>query len=500
MALRQTHFLKLQQRLSPQQIQLLKLIQLPIMALEQRIKQELELNPALEEENESLDTEEDFTNEDTPEIDRETDGEINDKEEPETDEMELPRDDSSYEDYVDEDEYAEYKYQVNNKGKDDDFKEIPAKELTDFHDVLEEQLGLLDISETQYVIGLYLIGCIDYDGYIRRDTNSLVDDLAFTQNVITTATEVEEVIKMLQAFDPSGIAARNLQECLLLQLNRMPNQTREIHFATDIIRQCMEEFSSKRYDKIIQVLGISEEELKDALAEITKLNPKPGGTSGQTISSGQEIIPDIVISSNNGELELSLISRNLPDLKVSKEYLEMLTRYNKQKDKGSKDAAGFIKNKIENAQWFIDALLERRKTILISANAIMKHQAEYFHTGDETKLKPMILKDIAEKVGLDISTVSRVVNSKYVNTPFGTFSLKYFFSESLSTDSGEEVSTRQVKKILTDLVANEDKRNPLTDEGLQKALKEKGYNLARRTIAKYREILEIPVARMRRGI
>jgi RNA polymerase sigma-54 factor len=499
MALRQTQNLGLQQKLSPQQIQLMKLIQLPIMALEQRIKEELELNPALEEDD-NLDAEEDFTNEDSSvdEVDGET--ENMDKEERDTDEVTLQNDDISYEDYVDEDEFSDFKYQINNSGKDNDFKEVPIRELTDFYDLLEEQLGMLELDETKYVIGLYLIGCIDDDGYIRRDTNSLVDDLAFTQNINTTVAEVEEMIKVLQSLDPAGIAARTLQECLLLQLERNPHQTSEVHYATDVIRDYMEDFSRKHYDKILLMLGISEEELKDILAEITKLNPKPGSTSGQSLQNTQEVIPDFVVTSTDGELELNITSRNMPDLKVSKEYLEMLTRYNQQKDKNAQVASGFIKNKIENAQWFIEALYERKKTMLIAMNAIMKQQAEYFLTGDEAKLKPMILKDVAEKVGLDVSTVSRVANSKYASTPFGTFPLKFFFSESLSTDSGEEVSTREVKKILLDFVAAENKREPLTDDALYKMLKEKGYNIARRTIAKYREHLEIPVARMRREI
>ena len=359
---------------------------------------------------------------------------------------------------------------------------------------------MLELNETKYVIALYLIGCIDDDGYIRRDANSLVDDLAFTQNINTTTAEVEEIIKILQSLDPPGIAARSLQECLLLQLERIPDQTREVHFATDIIRNHMEEFSRKHYDKLAPLLNINEEELKDVLAEITKLNPKPGSTSGQSLQNTQEVIPDFVITNNEGELELSLTQRNMPDLKVSEEYLEMLTRYNQQTDKSSKVASGFIRSKIENAQWFIDALLERKRTILITMNAIIKYQPEYFITGDETKLKPMVLKHIAAKTGLDISTISRVVNSKYVTTPFGTFPLKFFFSESLNTDNGEEVSTRQVKKILLDFVATEDKHKPLTDDALYKMLKEKGYNIARRTIAKYRETLEIPVARMRKEI
>lgn len=502
MALKQSQFLRLQQKLSPQQIQLMKLIQLPIMALEQRIKEELELNPALEEDNDNLDGEEDFTNEDSSvnDIDKEADAENFDKEEREVEEVGLQNDDISYEDYVDEDEFSDFKYQINNDGKDNDLKETPVRELNDFHDVLEEQLGLLDVHEDKYTIGLYLIGCIDDDGYIRRDTHSLVDDLAFTQNIITNDSEVEEMIKLLQSLDPPGIAARSLQECLLLQLERNRNKTKEIHYAIDVIKNCMDEFSRKHYDKIARKLDISEDELKEVLHEITKLNPKPGSSSERSTQNIQEVIPDFVITNHDGELELSLTSRNMPDLKVSDEYLEMLTRYNKQKDKNSKEASGFIKNKVENAQWFIEALFQRKQTLLIAMNAIMKQQREYFLSGDETKLKPMILKDIAEKVGLDISTVSRVANSKYVTTPFGTMPLKFFFSESLSTDSGEEVSSREVKKILSDFIGAEDKRKPLTDDALCKILKEKGYNIARRTIAKYREQLDIPVARMRKEI
>ncbi|MBS1647592.1 MAG: RNA polymerase factor sigma-54 [Bacteroidetes bacterium] len=495
MALKQSQQLKLQQKLSPQQIQLMKLIQLPIIALEQRIKEELEENPALEEENEHQ-TEDDFSGEDNTDFTSEE----NDHESSEAEENSRQNDDIAYEDYVDEDEFSDFKYQINNSGKDSETREIPIKDGMDFHDVLEEQLGLLDLSETQYIIGLYLIGCIEDDGYIRRDTHSLVDDLAFTQNITATDAEVETLIHTLQSLDPAGIAARNLQECLLLQLERHPNKTREIHHAIDIVKNCMDEFSKKHYEKIIRKLAISEEDLKEALHEITKLNPKPGSTSGQAAENVQEIIPDFVLSNTDGELELALTSRNLPDLKISDDYLEMLTRYNKEKDKTAKEASGFIKNKIENAQWFIDALLQRKQTLLIAMNAIMKYQKEYFLSGDETKLKPMILKDIAEKVGLDISTISRVANSKYITTPFGTFPLKFFFSESLSTESGEEVSSREVKKILSDFIHTEDKRHPLTDDALGKMLKEKGYNIARRTIAKYREQLDIPVARMRKQI
>lgn len=494
MAMKQTQSLRLLQKLSPQQIQLMKLIQLPVMALEQRIKEELETNPALEEDDELPEQEDDY--EDS----------VMDDESPVTEddydieETKLQNDDITFEDYVDEDEYADYKYQVNNSGKDNDFKEIPVKEITDFHDLLEEQLGLLDITEKQYAIGLYLIGCIDDDGYIRRDTHSLVDDLAFTQNIDTDEAEVELMIKNLQSLDPPGIAARTLQECLLLQLERNNHKTKETYIAIDVVKNAMDDFSKKHYEKIGRKFELSDEDLKDVLEEITALNPKPGSTGGQPSQNIQEVIPDFVISNNEGDLELALTSRNMPDLKVSQEYLEMMTRYNKSKDKTSKEASGFIKGKIENAQWFIDALLQRKQTLLITMNAIMQYQKEYFLTGDETKLKPMILKDIAEKIGLDISTVSRVANSKYVNTSFGTIPLKFFFSESLSTDSGEEVSSREVKKILSDCIEAEDKHNPLTDDALCKILKDKGYNIARRTIAKYREMLDIPVARMRKQI
>jgi len=493
MAMRQTQHLRLQQKLSPQQIQLMKLIQLPVMALEQRIKEELETNPALEEDDESApEAEEDFSDDEISTSDDEI--------ETEDTENTIQNDEVSYEDFVDEDEFADYKYQVNNNGKDNDFKEIPVREVTNFHDLLEEQLGMLDLEEKEYTIGLYLIGCIDDDGYIRRDTNSIVDDLAFTQNINATSEEVEAIIKLLQQLDPPGIAARTLQECLLLQLERLENQTKEVHYAIDVVKLCMEEFSKKHYDKISRKLNISEEDLKEILHEITKLNPKPGSTSEQGSKNIQEVIPDFFISSTDGILELSLTQRNMPELKVSQEYLEMLTRYNKAKDKSGKEASGFIKNKIETAQWFIDALFQRQQTLLIAMNAIMQYQKEYFVTGDETKLKPMILKDIAEKVGLDISTVSRVANSKYVTTPFGTFPLKFFFSESLSTDSGEEVSSREVKKILADCIGAEDKRKPLTDDALCTILKQKGYNIARRTVAKYREQLDLPVARMRKEI
>lgn len=500
MALKQSQQLRLQQKLSPQQIQLMKLLQLPAIALEQRIKEELEANPALEEGEDEMEDEiqdEEFEDEEVDNDQEDSENSIDEDGPPEVERMD---DEVTFEDYMDEVESAEYKYEINNNGKDDDRKEIPISVGPGFHDVLEEQLGLRDLTDHEYKIGLYLIGCIDEDGYLRRDLDSVVDDIAFSQNITTDAAELERVLKVIQAFDPAGVGARNLQECLLLQLERRNPRTREIHFAIDVVKHYMDEFSKKHYQKIAKSIEIEdEEELKDIINEITHLNPKPGGASANTSIAG-DIVPDFVINNADGKLELSLNQRNMPELKLSKDYLEMLTQYSKNKDRSSKEATTFVKSKIESAQWFIDALFQRQQTLLVTMNSIMKYQEEYFLTGDETKLKPMILKDIAESIGLDISTVSRVANSKYVTTPFGNFLLKSFFSESLSTDSGEEVSTREVKKILKDCIDAENKKKPLTDDALMIILKEKGYNIARRTIAKYREQLDIPVARLRKEI
>lgn len=495
--LRQGQFLKQLQKLSPQQIQLMKMLQLPTIGIEQRIKEELETNPALEEGEEGeeeLENEEDYESEITEEVD----SKIEEDDEREKDEK--IDDQLDLDDFMDDVEAADYKYEVSNQGKDNDKKEIPISSGPGFHDLLEQQLGLRKISDHEYQIGLYLIGCIDDDGYVRRELESVVDDIAFSQYVTTTVQELENVLRIIQSFDPAGVGARTLQECLLIQLERKKNQTREIYFATEVVKKYMDEFSKKHYDKISKKLELSEEELKDVLSEITRLNPKPGNSSGDGVRNISEVIPDFVIANNDGKLELSLNQRNMPELKISKDYLEMLQTYSKNKDKSSKEASSFVKGKIESAQWFIDALFQRQQTLLLTMNAIMKQQEEYFLTGDETKLKPMILKDISEKINLDISTVSRVANSKYVTTPYGAFLLKSFFSESLSNDAGEEVSTREVKKILQDCISTESKRKPLTDDALTKILKEKGYNIARRTVAKYREQLEIPVARMRKEI
>ena len=499
MALKQSQLLKLQQKLSPQQIQLMKLLQLPTVALEQRIKEELEANPALEE---GLENEEEVQD-DFEEIENETEEEENNEStiDSEEDSVNTQVDDElGFDDYLDEDEVADYKYETNNTSKDDKYQEMPLSVGASFHDLLEEQLGLQDITEHEYQIGLYLIGCIDDDGYIRRELDSIVDDIAFSQNLHTTLEELQKILGIIQGFDPAGVGARTLQECLALQLDRKTPRTREIYYAMDVVKNYMDEFSKKHYEKIAKKLEIDADELKDVINEITHLNPRPGNVGMGGNSQVGDVVPDFVITNTDAKLELSLNSRNMPELKISKDYLEMLTEYSKNKDKSSKEASGFVKSKIETAQWFIEALLQRQQTLLVTMNAIMKYQEEYFLTGDETKLKPMILKDISEKVGLDISTVSRVANSKYVTTSFGTFLLKSFFSESLSTDSGEEVSTREVKKILEDCISAENKKKPLTDDVLTKILKDKGYNIARRTIAKYREQLDIPVARLRKQI
>jgi RNA polymerase sigma-54 factor len=483
--LRQVQSQKLLQKLSPQQIQLMKLLQLPTIALEQRIKEEMELNPALEEGSEDdEDPKDEFENEEIEETTTE----------------ENQRDDFSLTDYMDDDEGASYKLKANNTSPDEERREIPFSVGLTFQDMLESQLGMKNLDDREYQIADYLIGNIDDDGYMRRDLSSIVDDIAFSQNIHTTEEELLELLKVIQDFDPAGVGARDLQECLLIQLRRKEVQTYIVELATEVVEKQMEEFSKKHYDKIARKLEIDDETLREVIQEILKLNPRPGNSMADGQKSHQQVIADFIISNDEGDLVLTLNSRNAPDLKVSKAYMEMLEQYSKGKDKGSKEASMFVKQKLDGAKWFIDAIQQRSHTLLYTMNAIMEYQRDYFLTGDETQLKPMILKDIAERVGLDISTISRVANSKYVQTPFGTFLLKTFFSESLSTDSGEEVSTREVKKILTDCISAESKQKPLTDDKLAKILKEKGYNIARRTIAKYREQLDIPVARLRKEL
>jgi len=484
--LRQVQSQKLLQKLSPQQIQLMKLLQLPTIALEQRIKEEMEINPALEEGAETDDEPKDeFENDDSEEV---------------TEADENQRDDFALSDYIDDDEGASYKLKVNNTSPDEERKEIPFSVGLSFQDMLESQLGMKNLDDRQYQIADYLIGNLDDDGYLRRDLASIVDDIAFSQNITTTEEELNEMLKIIQDFEPAGVGARDLQECLLIQLRKKEVQTAIVELATEVVEKQMDEFSKKHYEKISKKLEIDDELLKEIIAEILKLNPRPGNSMADGQKSYQQVIADFIITNDDGELVLTLNSRNSPDLKVSKAYAEMLEQYSKGKDKSSKEASMFVKQKLDGAKWFIDAIQQRSYTLMYTMTAIMEYQRDYFLTGDETQLNPMILKDIAERVGLDISTISRVANSKYVQTPFGTFLLKTFFSESLSTDSGEEVSTREVKKILEDCIAAENKKKPLTDDKLAKILKEKGYNIARRTIAKYREQLDIPVARLRKEL
>lgn len=493
MALKQSQNLRLSQKLLPQQILLMKLLQLPTMALEERIKEEMEANPALEE-GEGENEEEIDQNETLDEIDEEFDenGDVTEVEPPPVNDVEM-------EDYMDAEELDSYKYEISNKGADDETREFVVVEGIGFHELLEQQLGMRDLSDQEYTIGVYLIGCIDEDGYIRRELELIVDDLAFNYNITTTIQEVEKMLLIIQGFDPAGVGARNLQECLLLQLDRKKEKTKEIVLAIAVIKNQMDEFSKKHYDKILRKLGIDNEDLKDIIEVVKHLNPRPG--SNDSKSGGvSEVVPDFLITVNDGIAELTLNGRNMPDLKISKEYVEMLKEYSKNKDKPGKEASGFIKNKIESAEWFIEALNQRYTTLLLCMQCILEYQEEYFITGDESKIRPMILKDIANRVGLDLSTVSRVANSKYVQTPYGTFLLKTFFSESMSTDSGEEVSSREIKRILKDYVNAEDKSNPLTDDELCVKLKEKGYNIARRTVAKYREQLDIPVGRLRKEV
>ena len=484
MSLKQSLSQKLDQRLSPQQIQLMKLLEVPTMELDQRIKQEIEENPVLEEGKD--DEDEDFS----------SDEEFDDYED-NSDE----RTNFDINDYLDDDEPS-YKTSVNNKGKDDEERAIPLSSGNSFQERLMGQLNLHNLTENQMTLAAYLIGNLDDSGYLDRTLEAIVDDLAFSQNIITTEEELEEILMVIQELDPAGIGARDLKECLLIQIRRKQNGDITRYTAMKVLEDYFEEFTKKHYDKIIDKLEIEEDDLRAAINEIIRLNPKPGGSLKETSKSMIQIIPDFEITETDGDLELTLNGRNAPELKISRGYEKMLRNYSEGAtlNKSDKEAMVFVKQKLDSAKWFIDAIKQRQNTLFFTMSAIMNYQREYFLTGDETKLRPMILKNIAEIVSLDISTISRVANSKYVQTPYGVFSLKYFFSESLSTDSGEDVSTREVKKILSEAIEAEQKRKPLTDEKLAALLKEKGYNIARRTIAKYREQLNIPVARLRKEL
>jgi RNA polymerase sigma-54 factor len=473
----------LSQKLSPQQIQFIKLLQIPTVELEARIKEEMEINPALEEGREEADT--DYSDSDNGE-DYDSDDDFG-------------KDEVDINDYLNDDEISGYKMQ-GDRGGDEEDREMPIAMTSSLTDNLMDQLGFLELDDKQFSIGMQLIGSIDSDGYIRRELSSIANDLAFSQNIMTTEEEIEQVLHMIQTFDPAGIAARDLPECLLLQLERR-EQDEATDLAERIIKESFEEFTKKHYQKIQSKFGVSEEELKKAIDVIIKLNPKPGG-SGAGMSRVQYIIPDFMLVNENGQLQLSLNSRNAPDLRISRSYADMFDAYDKsdKKDKKLKETVTFVKQKLDAAKWFIDAIRQRQNTLLRTMEAIIKYQHEFFLEGDESKLRPMILKDIAEEIGMDISTVSRVANSKAVQTEFGIYPLKYFFSEGIATDSGEDASSREVKHILKEIIDKESKRKPLSDEKIEKMLNEKGYNIARRTVAKYREQLNIPVARLRKEL
>tara|TARA_B100000900_G_scaffold195464_1_gene165394 strand:+ start:427 stop:1881 length:1455 start_codon:yes stop_codon:yes gene_type:complete len=478
------HF-KLSQKLSPQQIQLMKLVQLPTQAFEERIKQELEENLALErgKENATEEFEEGYSNE---EFD---------------DNTQINTEDINVDDYLSDDEIPNYRLHANNYSSDQDDKSIPYASGSSFTQQLTDQLNTYRLEEQDYLIAKFLIGSIDDSGYMRRSLLDLTDDLAFTQNIYTDVETIEKVLKLVQQLDPAGVGARDLQECLLIQLQRKV-QTPQTELAGLIVEKTFEKFTKKHYLKLQKKFNITENQLKDAIQEIERLNPKPGSSFSNNLRSVEHVVPDFTIRIIDGELSLTLNARNAPELHISKSYSEMLLGYkaSKEKSKAQKEAVQFIKQKLDAAKWFIDAIRQRQQTLYVTMSAIMQYQKAYFLSGDEEQLRPMILKDIADEIEMDISTVSRVANSKYVNTPYGTKLIKEFFSESMTNDQGEEVSTREIKSILKTVIVEEDKKKPLTDEKLAKILKEKGYPIARRTVAKYREKLEFPVARLRKEI
>lgn len=476
----------LSQKLSPQQIQFIKLLQVPTAELDARVEEELEINPALEEGREEPEAQSDTEADDYADDVSATE-------------------DLNVEDYLGDEEFSGYKMQGDGNYSEDEDREMPVAMQASLNDQLEMQLGYLGLDDRSLTIARQLVGSIETDGYIRRELDAIVNDLAFSQNIETDVEELDEMLKNIQQFDPPGIGARNLQECLLIQLERKNEGDVEdpvITTAIDIIKLCFDEFTKKHYDKIIRKLNLDDEILlKDAVNAITKLNPKPGGVSGGLVKT-QYLIPDFLLTNNNGKLDLTLSSRNAPELRVSQSYTDMFSAYDKsdKKDKKLKETVSFVKQKLDAAKWFIDAIKQRQNTLLRTMDSIIRFQYDFFMEGDETKLRPMILKDIANEIGMDISTVSRVANSKSIQTDFGIFPLKYFFSEGISTASGEDVSSREVKNVLSQLIDEEDKKRPLSDDKLEKMLKAKGYNIARRTVAKYREQLNIPVARLRKEL
>nr|WP_299345982.1 RNA polymerase factor sigma-54 [Allomuricauda sp.] len=476
---------KLSQKLSPQQIQLMKLIQLPTQAFEQRLKQELEENPALESgkaESENMD-------------------DVYDTYEESSESETITAEDINIDDYLSDDEVPDYRTQTSNYSPDDDEKSIPYASGISFNQYLINQLNTVYLDDEEWSIAEFLVGSVDESGYIRRPITDIMDDLAFTQNVYVEEEKIEAVLKTVQSLDPPGVGARSLDECLIIQLKRK-EKTPPVELAIALLEKSFEQFTKKHYAKLIQKHQITEVELKDAIGEIEKLNPKPGGSYAGSTRIIEHIVPDFSIRIVDGELELTLNGRNAPELHVSREYSNMLEGYKnaKEKSKSQKDTVLFIKQKLDAAKWFIDAIKQRQQTLFVTMNTIMHYQREYFLTGDERKLRPMILKDIADQIGMDVSTVSRVANSKYVDTPYGTKLIKDFFSEAMKNVQGEDVSTREIKKILETVIGEEEKKKPLTDDKLAKILKERGYPIARRTVAKYREQLGIPVARLRKQI
>jgi len=480
---------KLSQKLSPQQIQLMKLIQLPTQAFEQRLKEEMNENPALEagKEEDELHENDEFDNNE----------EFDDYEDNES----IGAEEINIDEYLSNDDTPDYKTQAHNYSDDDEDRDSPLAAPVSFHQDLINQLNTFILNEQEREIAEFLVGSIDDTGYIRRTIADIVDDMAFTQGIYTDVKSVEKMLHIIHELEPSGVGARDLQECLLLQLKHK-TPTEYIALATDIIENQFDAFTKKHYDKLLQKYDVSSEQLKKAIQEIEKLNPKPGGSFTGNNKITENVVPDFAIRIVDDELELTLNGRNAPYLHVSKDYQEMMQTYKDSNDKSNaqKDAVQFIKQKLDSAKWFIDAIRQRQETLFVTMNAIMHFQEEFFLEGDETKMKPMILKDISDLVGLDISTVSRVANSKYVETPYGTKLIKEFFSEAMKNDQGEDVSTLEIKEILKNTIDEEDKHKPFPDDQLAEILKEKGYPIARRTIAKYREQLDIPVARMRKKI
>lgn len=477
---------KLLQKLSPQQIQVIKLLEIPTMLLEQRIKKELEENPILEE-GEEID-------------------DLNDQQEEEITEDDISKNDEEFtlDDYLNDEDIPSYRLNANNSSKDDKHEDIPFSVGVSFHEHLESQLGLRVLTEKQQELAKYIIGNIDEDGYLRRKLSAIADDIAFSMGIETNEDELEQLLYIIHDFDPVGVGARDLQECLLIQINAKDQTVPEVALARKILKYHFDEFTRKHYDKIASKLDLEDEQLKEAVDEILKLNPKPGGSFQDPMNhSIQHIIPDFILDLVDGDFQLSLNSRNVPELRISREYSEMIETYSHNRSNASKqdkDAMTFVKQKIDSARWFIDAIKQRQNTLMATMQALIEYQRGFFKDGDETKLRPMILKDIAEKTGLDISTISRVANSKYIQTHFGIFPLKFFFSEGMQNDAGEEVSTKEIKKILQECIEVENKRKPITDEKLMEVLQQKGYPIARRTVAKYREQLGIPVARLRKEL